>query len=131
MARSSGTWQPGQRPKGAGKTPGYQHFAERLRYLVETHTVEEIKDVLKDSKKLDKRSVFDAMILMRIAEAITSDGRLSMESLLDRIIGKPAQPLDHRGTFTHQHEAVPATLGWLEELTGKDPLGKTPKPVLN
>lgn len=59
--------------------------------MLNKHTIDEIRSSVKDDTVFGKMSVYDGMIMQRIAEAVTESGGKSMDSLLDRVLGKPSQ----------------------------------------
>lgn len=81
--------EPSRNPKG--RPAGYQSFVDRAKYWLEQKSAEEIITLLEDKAKARKLGAYDYMILHRIAEAFTAGGRKSMDSLLDRLLGKPPQ----------------------------------------
>lgn len=87
------TYASGESGNLNGRPSGRQGFVDRARYLLGKHDVGEILDIAGDEKAFRKLSAYDGMIMRRICEAFTSDGNASMNSLLDRIIGKPVQPI--------------------------------------
>lgn len=84
-------FQPNNNENPKGRPPGRQSFVDRARYLMENHTIESVQELACDTKKFNKLSVYDGMIVRRIFEAIMADGDKSMNSLLDRLLGKPSQ----------------------------------------
>lgn len=84
--------EPGRNPKG--RPPGYQSFVERAKYLLDQHTIESVKEFTLDERKFNKLSVYDGMIMRRIVEAVSDNGKGSMDSLLDRLLGKPPQYIE-------------------------------------
>lgn len=111
-------WEKGQSGNPKGRTPGYQSFVDRAKYLVETHTIGGIKAIVKDEAQFDKLSVYDGMIMRRVVEAVEATGGRSMDSLLDRLMGKPPQHVKQEVEATVEHRAVSATAEWLEGLIG-------------
>lgn len=99
-------FKPGDVGNPKGRVPGRQSFVDRAKYLMENHTIESIQELAFDTKKFNKLSVYDGMIIRRIAEAIMADGDKSMNSLLDRLIGKPSQYIEQKidQTVTVSHE---------------------------
>lgn len=84
-------WTKGVSGNPAGRTPGGKSFIDRARYLMEEHTLESIQEYIDDESKFKKLPIYDAMVMRRIIEAIGTDGKGSMDSLLDRVMGKPKQ----------------------------------------
>lgn len=84
-------WKKGQSGNPAGRPPGYQDFIVRAKHLIGLYNIEEIKKTISDETIFGKLSVFDGMVMRRIAEAVSDNGRGSMDSLLDRLLGKPPQ----------------------------------------
>lgn len=101
-----------------GRAPGYQDFIVRAKHLLGFYTIDEIQEIVTDAKKFGKLSVFDGMILRRVCEAIQPDGDKSMNSLLDRLLGKPSQTIEQKVDATIQHKGLSATSEWLEEMLG-------------
>lgn len=87
-------WIKGVSGNPAGRTPGGKSFIERARYLMEEHTLESIQEHIADESKFKKLPIYDAMVMRRIIEAIGTDGKGSMDSLLDRVMGKPKQYIE-------------------------------------
>lgn len=126
-------FKPGQSGNPRGRASGKQAFQDRAKYLLDQYTAGQILELLANPDKFCELPSYDAMILRRAAEAISDNGRQSMDSLLDRLLGKPDSnvAVEHSGSIAHEHEAVPHTLGWLREARGTDTLGETTKPLLN
>lgn len=125
------TFKPGQSGNPKGRPAGYQGFVDRARHWLESTTAEDIVELVADKKRLYKQSTFDAMILTRIAEAFSDNGRQSMNDLLDRVLGKPTQTIEQKLDATIEHKAVSATSEWLAETIGAGQAGASTKPVLN
>lgn len=119
--------EPGRNPNG--RPPGYQSFIDRAKYLLDQHTIKSIKEFTSDESKFDDLSVYDGMIMRRIVEAVSKDGKASMDSLLDRLLGKPAQYIETKNDTTIKHKPVSNTTEWLEETLGKRPAKSPEKPV--
>ena len=77
----------------AGRPRGSQGFVDRANFLLGKYTVGEVLDMANNEQAFRKLSTYDGMIMRRICEAFAEDGNASMNSLLDRIIGKPVQPV--------------------------------------
>lgn len=99
-------FQPNNNANPKGRVPGRQSFVDRAKYIMENNTIESIQELAFDTKKFNKLSVYDGMIIRRIAEAIMADGDKSMNSLLDRLLGKPSQhikqEIDQTVTISHE-----------------------------
>lgn len=119
--------EPGRNPNG--RPPGRQSFIDRAKYWLEDHTAEEIIDLIQDEKKAKKLGAYDYMILHRIVEAFTLGGRQSMDGLLDRLLGKPAQYIETKNETTVEHKPISATASWLEESLGAGQAEPPKKPV--
>lgn len=89
-------FQPGNNANPKGRPSGHQSFVERARKLLSENTIETIEEYVLDEKRFKKLSVYDAMIMRRIIEAVSSEGNQSMNSLLDRLLGKPAQYVEQK-----------------------------------
>lgn len=87
-------WTKGVSGNPAGRTPGGKSFIDRARYLMEEHTLESIQEYVADENKFKKLPIYDAMVMRRIIEAIGTDGKGSMDSLLDRVMGRPKQYIE-------------------------------------
>lgn len=83
-----------------GRQSPYQDMIVRMRHLVEKYGADEILQIVSDPKRFGKLSVFDAMIMRRLSEAMDKEGRQSMDSLLDRILGKPTQYIQSKNEDT-------------------------------
>lgn len=90
----------GQSGNPAGRQSGYQNFVDRCKYLMDQHDIGDIVSITKDWKRFKKLSPYDGMIMRRIVEAVDINGNGSMNSLLDRIIGKPVQPVEQKTDVT-------------------------------
>lgn len=99
-------FKPGNNANPTGRPPGNQSFVDRAKFLMEKHTIESIIEYVDDESKFRKLSVYDGLIMRRIAEAVSMGGGKSMNSLLDRILGKPAQYIEQKidQTITVSHE---------------------------
>lgn len=84
-------FKPGQSGNPAGRPSQYECFIDRARFLINKHTLEEILNIVENPKEFGKLRVYDAMVMRRIVEATCAEGDKSMNSLLDRILGKPKQ----------------------------------------
>lgn len=91
-----GGWKPGQSGNPAGRPSGRQSFVDRAKYLMDEHTLGGIREIITDEKRLESLSVYDAIIVQRIAEAAAANGNQSMNSLLDRLLGKPQQYVEQK-----------------------------------
>lgn len=109
-------YKKGQSGNPKGRVPGYQDFVVRAKYLLGLYTIEQIQEIVSDSKQFGKLSVFDGMILRRVNEAIMPDGDKSMNSLLDRLLGKPSQTIEQKVDATIQHKGLSHTSEWIEEM---------------
>ena len=116
---ANGRFVRGNNANPKGKKPGYQNFVDRAAFLASRYNLEETIAICKDPKKLGKLSVFDAMIMMRFYEASTSGGHKSMNSILDRLLGKPDQyvRVDQNNTHT---VAIQSALKEARELEGDE-----------
>lgn len=86
-------FKPGQSGNPKGRKPGRQAFVDRANYLLDKYNVGDIKAFINDERQFDKLPSYDAMIMRRVVEAVSENGHRSMDSLLDRLIGKPAQAI--------------------------------------
>lgn len=73
------------------------------------------------------------VVARKLVEAGASGNAMAIKEIADRIEGKSDAnvSVEHSGSVTHEHEGVPATLGWLGEVRGTSQTGETQKPVLN
>lgn len=101
-------FEVGNRINPNGRPSGFQGFADRTKHLLGTHDVNGIMEYVTDPAKFGKLSAYDAMIMRRIAEAFSADGNASMNSLLDRIIGKPVQPIAQKIEHSVDSETISA-----------------------
>lgn len=126
-------FKPGQSGNPKGRASGRQAFQDRAKYLLDQYTAGQILELIADPDKFSALPSYDAMILRRAAEAIGDNGRQSMDSLLDRLLGKPDTnvAVDHTGTVTHEHGGLSATSEWLAGLIGDGQADTPAKPVLN
>jgi len=90
----------GQVANPKGRKPGYQNFVDRAAFLASRYSLEQTMAICKDPKALGKLSVFDAMIMQRFNEASQYGGCKSMDSILDRLLGKPDQFVRNETTST-------------------------------
>ena len=110
---------PNGRPNGS--VIAYQGFVQRAKYLMDRHTLGEIKAIAKNEAELNKLPVNDAKIIARIAEAVSPDGGQSMDRLLDRIIGKPVQPVAQKVEHSIGTDTL-AAMKEIAQLTREDKL---------
>lgn len=116
MAVKTVTFKPGESGNPNGKPNGsvkrYQSFVERASYLAGNHTVGELRQIIADQKKFDALPYNDGAIIKRMVESLGDDGNASMNSLLDRIIGKPVQPIAQKV----EHSVGADTLAAMKEI---------------
>ena len=105
-------FQPGISGNPKGRPRGYQSYGDRAWYFLLSHTVGMIEDLYNDKKAMHRLPVTDALIVTRIHEAIQPGGGKSMNSLLDRIIGKPVQPVAKKV----EHNIAPEITGAIREI---------------
>lgn len=91
MAKASTSWKKGESGNPGGRPPGTQSFLDRAKHLIDKYKIAEIKEFIGNEEKFNELSVYDGMVMRRIVEAISENGRQSMDSLLDRLLGKPPQ----------------------------------------
>lgn len=111
-------FKKGEAANPKGRPPGYQDFIVRAKYLLGQYDIGQIKEFITDPTKFDRLSVFDGMIMRRVVEAISADGNQSMNSLLDRLLGKPSQTIEQKVDATIQHKGLSHTSEWIEEMLG-------------
>lgn len=90
--KSGKGFMPGQtgNPKGR-PAAGMQSFKDRLAYWLDTKTIDQIKALVEEgSKKGGKLLAIDAIVAKRIKRAYDNDGNADFNSILDRLLGKPA-----------------------------------------
>lgn len=98
--RPNGKFASGNVANPKGRKRGSQSFVDRAAYLAGKYNLEQTIEICRDKKKLGKLSVFDAMIMQRFYEASTTGGYKSMDSILDRLLGKPDQYVRNENTNT-------------------------------
>ena len=85
-------FQPGQSGNPAGKPRGTQHSSTRLRRLLDA--VQKAKNpVTKQEEEFTTLELMDAAMISR---ALKGDVKAYRE-ILDRVEGKPSQPIEHSG----------------------------------
>lgn len=95
-------FEKGKSGNPAGRPSGHQAFVDRARKFLEQYTVEELLALTRDRERFGKLSVYDGIIVSRLALAFSKGGGADMDRILDRVIGKPSQPLKvqaHRTTL--------------------------------
>jgi hypothetical protein len=83
--------EKGRNPRG--RPSGTINFVDRAKHITEKYTAGEILELHGDAKRFKKLPSFDALIITRLAEALGADGTKAMNSILDRLLGKPVQPV--------------------------------------
>ncbi len=96
-------WKKGLSGNPNGRPAGSKSFIDRARYLMEEYSIEQIREFISDEKKFAKLPVYDAMVMRRIAEAVSDNGNQSMNSLLDRVLGKAPQYVEQ---YIEQNMAI-------------------------
>lgn len=124
-----GGFKKGVSGNPAGKPSGHQSFIDRAKYLIDQHSIASIKEFITDEKKFDSLSVYDAMIMRRVAEAVADNGRQSMDSLLDRLLGKAPQHITQDLNATIDNRPISHTTEWLEETLGRGSTQPPKKPL--
>ena len=80
----------------------FASFADRLGHWLETKTANEIAALVRNKAEWGKLSAIDAVVVRRIAAAMAKDkSTQDFVAVLDRLIGKPVQPI--AATFDHRH----------------------------
>jgi len=101
-----GTFAPGNQlqPKGH-----YQRYADRVKFIEEEYTADQILAIAHDPESLGNRSIRDAMIIRHLAmtlqpmvDASNADVRQEREALLDRLEGKANQSVDIQATVSRK-----------------------------
>lgn len=77
-----------------GRPSGQRAFIDRALPFLEEYTVNEIISLANDKQKFGELSVFDGMIVRRIVAAFARGGGRDMDSILDRVFGKPKQTVE-------------------------------------
>ena len=95
-----GRWTKGQSGNPKGRKPAFQDYKLRVESLVTRYTFEQIIAIGKDSTKIGKLPGIDGLIMQRLYEATQLGGRNSLNDLLDRVLGKPAQYIEQKNTNT-------------------------------
>lgn len=124
-----GGFKKGVSGNAAGKPSGHQNFIDRAKYLLDQHNIASIKEFITNEKKFDQLSVYDAMIMRRIAEAVAENGGQSMDRLLDRLLGKPPQHITQDLNASIENRPVSETIEWLEASLGNKAAKPPQKPV--
>lgn len=119
IKRHAGMFKPGQSGNPKGKTPGYQDFAVRARYLIEEYTAIQIIEIVKDQKKWNIPAR-DIMIMIQIVDGFQRDGGAKAERLLDRILGKPTEThnVNQNVNGAVEHFSVQEIEQWVRDLAG-------------
>ncbi len=97
-------WQKGVCPNPKGRGSAGENYLDRLNYWLDSCTHEQIEEVYNNKAKLRYLKVIDSLCISRIHAALQEDGERTMESLLDRLIGKPTQ---HVTQTIHKGLAAP------------------------
>lgn len=80
----------------------FQSFADRLAYWLETKTVGEIESIARNKKSWKDLSGIDGVVIRRIAAALAKEGGTAdFTAVLDRLVGKPVQPVADVFKATH------------------------------
>lgn len=114
---------------GKSGNPGGRHkeriFTEALRTEV-LHAHDENYVIPKGATNLQ-------VIARKLVEQGTAGNPTAIKEIADRIEGKSDANVnvEHSGSVTHEHEGVPATLGWLGEIRGTTTPSEITKPLLN
>ena len=122
-------WKPGQSGNPKGRGTRRTEFLERVYWVVEHYTIEQARETVGDKKKFGKLAPFDGMVLIRMVEAVAAEGRLSMESLWDRILGKPIQYIESKDDITIGAKSISATSEWVGEIIGTRQAKPSKEPV--
>ena len=87
------TWEPGQSGNPKGSKPGYKHARTILKKLLalQIHAQHPI------TKEMTDISLGEALHLRQIQMALASGDTMAYREIMDRIEGKPTQPLEHTG----------------------------------
>lgn len=87
-----GTWPTGQSGNPFGrKRMTWQDIADRVDYYLSSFTRGEIKAMVLNTEEFDKLVMRDAFIVQTMAEGLQSDGLMSREKILARVIGDALQ----------------------------------------
>lgn len=86
-----GTFAEGN-PGGPGRKPGtrmtWQNYADRVDHYLQTFTRGQIKAIVLNTAEFDKLVMRDAFIIQTMAEGLQSDGLMSREKIIERVIGQ-------------------------------------------
>lgn len=96
-------YKPGESGNLAGRpVNGLQDLSVRLKYWLERKTIQEIKDLVKDKEAWGKLLSIDGILVRRIEAAMRKDGSTAdFTAVLDRLVGKPVQPIAAEFKVTH------------------------------
>ena len=79
-----------------GQMKGWQRYGARAKILVERYTADEIKEIVNDKQKFGSLSMIDAILIRHLAGCLAGDDvRGERMDLVDRMDGKPQQPVEH------------------------------------
>lgn len=93
-----GTWPRGQSGNPFGKKRmTWQDFADRVDYYLSHFTRGEIKAMVLNTNEFDKLVMRDAFIVQTMAEGLQSDGLMSREKIIARVIGDAIQKKELSG----------------------------------
>lgn len=88
---------PDGRPERA-----FQSFKDRMVYWLETKTGDEINALVRDRKNWGKQLSIDQLVIRRIIAATKKDAATAdFVAVLDRLVGRPVQPI--AAEFKHTH----------------------------
>ena len=95
--------KPGEIRNPEGKpVTGYQDFKTRLAYWLQSKSVDEIENLVRNKIAWGKLSAIDAIVVRRIAQAAKKAGTTAdFTAVLDRFVGKPVQPIAGEFKVTH------------------------------
>ena len=96
-----GRFLPGNNanPTGENGTKGLPDHAKTCEYYLTHYTFGELKELIADTERMSKLSVFHAQIVTQLAASIANGkerGR-ERERLYDRLYGRPVQRNEHTG----------------------------------
>lgn len=84
-----GTWPPGQSGNPFGnKRMTWQDYADRIDYYLSHFTRGEIKALVTNVEEFDKLVMRDSFIVQSMAEGLQSDGLMSRQEIIKRVVGE-------------------------------------------
>lgn len=101
-------WEPGESGNPAGSKPGYKQARTVLKELLAANG----KFLNPFTGEMQEMTMGDALHLMQIFKAASEGDTRAYETLMDRVEGKPAQPIDHSGIPQQAPQQVLVTIAY-------------------